>query len=79
MENKIIQCIQCDTEFEFTPFNQEEYAAKGYDEPKRCPTCRKHKIKTSFDGHEGRKSFNGHEGRKKGKKRHYYDKYGDEY
>lgn len=66
METKIIQCIQCDSEFEFSPVNQREYEAKGYDEPKRCPACRKRKTKASFDGYEGRK---------KGKKRHYHSKY----
>ena len=69
MESKIIQCIQCDNEFEFSVASQLEYEAKGYDEPKRCPECRKRKSKAS--------SSNSDEKRRNKKKR-FHDRYDDE-
>lgn len=43
METKVIECIQCAAEFEFSVQDQRRYAQKGYDEPLRCPECRKRK------------------------------------
>ena len=54
MESKTIKCIQCDTEFEFSVASQREFEAKGYDEPKRCPDCRKRKSKTSTNDSNGK-------------------------
>jgi hypothetical protein len=48
MESKWIVCIQCDSEFEFDTEDQIRYAEKGYDEPQRCPACRKHKTKVIY-------------------------------
>ena len=45
METKWIVCLQCETEFEFDASEQRRYAEKGYDDPRRCPSCRKHKTK----------------------------------
>jgi hypothetical protein len=45
MESKWIVCVQCDYEFEFDTEDQIRYAEKGYDDPQRCPDCRKHKSK----------------------------------
>jgi hypothetical protein len=65
-ESKIIECIQCDAEFEFSVSSQLEYAEKGYDEPKRCPACRKRKSKASSDDSNGRW---------RGKKKNHHSKY----
>jgi len=46
MENKTITCIQCETEFEFTIHDQLRYEKMNFDEPRRCPDCRKNKLKT---------------------------------
>lgn len=46
MENKIITCIQCETEFEFTIHEQLRYEEMNFDEPRRCPDCRKKKLKS---------------------------------
>jgi hypothetical protein len=64
-ESKIIECIQCDAEFEFSVSSQLEYEAKGYDEPKRCPACRKRKSKASSADSEDRW---------RGKKKNYHSK-----
>ena len=45
MESEWFFCRQCDTEFEFDTAEQVRYAEKGYDNPLRCPECRKHKTK----------------------------------
>jgi DNA-directed RNA polymerase subunit RPC12/RpoP len=47
MENKTIICIQCETEFEFTIHDQLRYEKMNFDEPRRCPNCRKNKSKTT--------------------------------
>jgi hypothetical protein len=47
MENKIITCIQCDREFEFTIHDQLRYEKMNFDEPRRCPDCRKNKLRTT--------------------------------
>ena len=47
METMLIQCIQCDVEFEFSIQDQILYSEKGYDEPRRCPLCRKNKSKAN--------------------------------
>ena len=47
MENKIITCIQCEREFEFTVQDQLRYEKMNFDEPRRCPDCRKNKLKTT--------------------------------
>jgi hypothetical protein len=69
MESKIIQCVQCDAEFEFTAEEQQEYESKGYDEPKRCPDCRRRKSKFTSDNSNGQW---------KNKKKRHHDRYDDE-
>ena len=47
MEDKIITCIQCETDFEFTIDDQLRYKQMNFDEPRRCPDCRKNKLRTT--------------------------------
>jgi hypothetical protein len=67
MEAQFLVCIQCGQEFEFPPEEQARYAERGFDQPRRCPSCRKHKSRPSNPGDSGR--------RKDGKKRDYHMKY----
>lgn len=39
-EDRMLTCVECGQEFTFTADDQEFHARKGYQEPKRCPTCR---------------------------------------
>lgn len=48
MESNWVVCVQCDDEFEFTIADQVRYARKGFEAPKRCPICRKHKSKVIY-------------------------------
>ena len=61
MRDQTIFCIQCDNSFTFTVAEQKRVNSLGFDAPKRCPECRKHKQK-SANSETGR--------RKRGKKRY---------
>lgn len=41
MSDKTLKCSECGKEFTFTAGEQEFYASKGFQEPKKCPECRK--------------------------------------
>jgi hypothetical protein len=49
MDSQWIVCAQCDTEFEYNTEEQAWHARKGFDAPRRCPECRKHKNKYMSD------------------------------
>jgi len=66
MRDKIIECTQCNREFNFTVSEQAYYRKMEFDEPRRCMDCRKHKIK---DG----QNFNSK--KSKDKKKHFRLKY----
>ena len=40
MPDKTIKCVECGNEFTFTEGEQNYYAERGYQEPKRCKDCR---------------------------------------
>lgn len=39
LKNKIITCVDCGQKFAYTAGEQEYYAQKKMEEPKRCPIC----------------------------------------
>ncbi len=39
-EDRTLTCVECGAEFTFTADDQEFHATRGYQDPKRCPTCR---------------------------------------
>jgi hypothetical protein len=45
MKDRLITCIQCENPFVFTAAEQARFSASGFDQPKRCPECRKKKDK----------------------------------
>jgi hypothetical protein len=45
MESQWIVCVQCEMEFEFDEAEQLRHADLGFDVPRRCSSCRKHKSK----------------------------------
>lgn len=45
MKDKMLICIQCETNFVFTGREQGKYERLGFSEPLRCPQCRQHKLK----------------------------------
>ena len=48
---KLLVCVDCGNEFEFTTRDQEFYKLHGYVDPKRCYPCRK-KKKARFSERE---------------------------
>ena len=48
MESEWIVCVQCNDEFEFSCIDQVRYERKGFEPPKRCPSCRRHKSKIIY-------------------------------
>jgi hypothetical protein len=45
MKDKNIICIQCEKPFVFSVTEQERFLISGFAAPKRCPECRKKKLK----------------------------------
>jgi CxxC-x17-CxxC domain-containing protein len=39
-QDKTLVCVDCGLEFTFSAADQEFHAARGYQDPKRCPNCR---------------------------------------
>lgn len=40
-EDRTLTCVECGNEFTFTADDQEFHARRGYEDPKRCPSCRR--------------------------------------
>jgi len=38
--DRTLTCVQCGNEFTFTAEDQEYHAGRGYQDPKRCSSCR---------------------------------------
>jgi CxxC-x17-CxxC domain-containing protein len=39
-EDRTLTCAECGSEFTFSADDQQFHAERGYQEPKRCPSCR---------------------------------------
>ncbi|PIP51255.1 zinc-binding protein [Candidatus Berkelbacteria bacterium CG_4_10_14_0_8_um_filter_35_9_33_8] len=52
MEDKIIQCRDCNNDFVFTGGEQEFYNSKGFSAPMRCKDCRQKNKQSSNTGRE---------------------------
>lgn len=49
-----LTCVQCGSEFIFSSEDQEFHAARGYQDPKRCPTCRAERRSDRGGGYSDR-------------------------
>lgn len=45
MSDKQLICAQCGSAFVFSRAEQERYKIRGFDAPRRCPLCRKSRVK----------------------------------
>jgi hypothetical protein len=52
MDDEVITCIQCEKDFIFSADEQDRYQRMNFDEPKRCPTCRKNRTRIAERGTE---------------------------
>ncbi|MGH2443962.1 MAG: CxxC-x17-CxxC domain-containing protein [Chloroflexota bacterium] len=48
--DRILTCVQCNSEFTFNADDQEFHASRGYQDPKRCPTCRAERRNSAGGG-----------------------------
>ncbi|MFH1487538.1 MAG: zinc-ribbon domain containing protein [Pseudomonadota bacterium] len=64
MRDRIIFCFQCEKQFIFTVKERQHYDAHGFDYPKRCPECRKHKQKINDKIEKEKKKGRKHGGRR---------------
>lgn len=51
--DRSLTCVQCGNPFTFTADDQEFHASRGYQDPKRCPTCRAERRTSSGGGYGG--------------------------
>jgi len=47
MEDMFINCVQCGADFEFSVDDQIRHQEMNFDDPKRCPDCRKKKSRST--------------------------------
>ena len=52
-QDKILVCVDCGMEFTFSAADQEFHAARGYQDPKRCPSCRQARRSERGGGYGG--------------------------
>ena len=50
-QDRSLTCVQCGTEFIFSADDQEFHASRGYQEPKRCPSCRAERRSSQGGGY----------------------------
>ena len=51
--DRTMTCVQCGNEFVFSAEDQQYHAGRGYQDPKRCPTCRAERRSNSGRGSYG--------------------------
>jgi CxxC-x17-CxxC domain-containing protein len=56
--DRTLTCVQCNSEFTFTADDQQFHASRGYQDPKRCPTCRAER-RNSGGGYGSSSSYGG--------------------
>jgi CxxC-x17-CxxC domain-containing protein len=58
-QDRSLTCVQCGSEFTFSADDQEFHAGRGYQDPKRCPTCRAERRNYSGGGGGYSSSYGG--------------------
>src|SRR5947209_5228228 len=49
--DRTLTCVQCGNDFTFSADDQEFHAGRGYQDPKRCPTCRAERRQSQGGGY----------------------------
>lgn len=52
--DKILECRDCGKEFVLTEGEQAFYKEKGFEEPKRCPSCREARKQNRYEGRKNK-------------------------
>lgn len=76
MNDRFLTCIQCENSFLFSVEEQNRYLICGFDDPKRCPDCRKKRFKV-FEKPERPRNQKGRKRRRS--RRNGFDEYGEWY
>jgi CxxC-x17-CxxC domain-containing protein len=50
--DRSLTCVQCGSAFTFSADDQEFHASRGYQDPKRCPTCRAERRASQGGGYQ---------------------------
>jgi hypothetical protein len=45
MKDQMLFCVQCDEPFTYSVKEQIRHSQQGFDPPRRCQTCRQHKVR----------------------------------
>lgn len=56
-EDTELTCADCGNNFLFSATDQEFYASRGYQNPKRCPECREQRRASGVGGRAPREMF----------------------
>ncbi|HLJ66359.1 MAG TPA: CxxC-x17-CxxC domain-containing protein [Chloroflexota bacterium] len=61
--DRVLNCAQCGQDFTFSADDQQYHAERGYQDPKRCPTCRAERRSSRGDsgGSYGGSSHGGYD------------------
>jgi CxxC-x17-CxxC domain-containing protein len=51
--DRTLSCAQCGNDFTFTADDQQFHAGRGYQDPKRCPSCRAERRNSQGGGSYG--------------------------
>jgi CxxC-x17-CxxC domain-containing protein len=51
--DRSLTCVECANEFVFSADDQAFHASRGYQDPKRCPSCRANRRANSNGGYGG--------------------------
>ncbi len=57
-EDRNLTCVECNSEFVFSADDQQFHSERGYQDPKRCPSCRQAK-RAGGGGHGGGRGYGG--------------------
>jgi CxxC-x17-CxxC domain-containing protein len=63
MTDRTLSCVQCGQDFTFSGEDQQYHAERGYQDPKRCPSCRAERRAGRSDsgGSYGGSSYGGYD------------------
>ncbi len=56
-QDRTLTCAECNSQFIFSADDQQFHREKGYNEPRRCPTCRANRRSADGGGAGGSRSF----------------------
>ncbi|MBV9278933.1 MAG: zinc-ribbon domain containing protein, partial [Chloroflexi bacterium] len=61
--DRALTCVQCGNEFTFSADDQQYHSDRGYQDPKRCPSCRAERRSSQGGGFSSSSSSRGGYGR----------------